>query len=761
MGHNFYSQQQTSVWLRSVVALPLMGLAVVATAQTAAPLQPTNFKAEAEYNKVVLSWDDPTPTEVLLTEDFEGDTFPSSGWSVKTTNTYDGMNTWFQFPTADMEDEGIDDESRAMFVHGGKKSALLLFDMYAPHEDGTSAVQNEWLYLPKTPGAEYLSFYSYINPALLEYAADESFPDHYYVKVSHDGGASWKIVWDARAGMANVDAFQNIRLYLGDSSQGDPIVAFQAVSDLDTPETGLYFAWAIDDVQLSKATGDKTAAPTEAYNLYYDGEVLAENLFSTSFTDLADKTPGQHIYTVEAVSNSTNTTSEPVDLAVEVKAPTLNAPTNVQLSSTEADGGKYNIQVKWGAPEGDRQPSSYSVYCNNALVAGYLEDFEVEQTGKPKGVYTYQVVANYENPEGESDPSMAEAHIACGTRFPATNLVAERGDDGSLVLSWSAPVESGYGVSGYAVYRGNTKIGDTGATSFTEADAPQGIYDYAVKAIYADGFEALPATANVRYGATPTYQLPFSEDFTGGLTPANWTIEKLDGKLQDQYLWRFDNWFDTPVSGGNFSGDFASISSSVAGYALVWASLDTPPLVRGALGQGESTFLEFDLDYNASGRSSVAGVYYSYNGEDWALIGDENFAGYTTDQLADGETCRPEHKVYDITSCFTDDTTPVYIAWNYKGKIANHMAIDNVKVYNATTSAISAAKSGLRYSVDGGLLRVDGSAAKRVQVYSADGVCRGDAVADGNGSVSLPLAVGVSIVKVTTADGVKTFKLNK
>lgn len=114
-------------------------------------------------------------------------------------------------------------------------------------------------------------------------------------------------------------------------------------------------------------------------------------------------------------------------------------------------------------------------------------------------------------------------------------------------------------------------------------------------------------------GNRPTYSLPFSEDFTGGLTPENWIIEKLDGKMQDQYLWRFDNWYEIPVTSGNFEGDFASISSAVAGYTLVWAVLDTPPLVRGELKDGEKTFLEFDIDYNATTKKSTeAGVYYSY-----------------------------------------------------------------------------------------------------------------------------------------------------
>lgn len=43
---------------------------------------------------------------------------------------------------------------------------------------------------------------------LLEYAEDETFPDHYYVKVSHDDGATWEILWDATTDMVSQSGFQ-------------------------------------------------------------------------------------------------------------------------------------------------------------------------------------------------------------------------------------------------------------------------------------------------------------------------------------------------------------------------------------------------------------------------------------------------------------------------------------------------------------------------------------------------------------------------
>lgn len=757
MKHNYYPVK-TAYGLRAAAVAAAMTFASTLSAQTTPPLKPANFKADADYNKVVLTWENPVEMQTLLTEDFEGTAFPAEGWSQTVTNTYDPMNTWFQFPSAEMEEDGIDDESRAQFVHGGRKSAMVYFDMYAPHDDESSAAQNEWLMMPATKGAEYLTFYSYIDPQLLEYGAEETFPDHYYVKVSHDGGETWNIVWDARTDMLNVNGFQRVNVYLGDPSLGDPIVAFQATGDPTVTETGLYFTWAIDDVELSKRAGDASVAPTEAYNVYLDGEPLVENLHAISYTDLSDKTSGEHTYAVEAVSLTAGLQSEKAEQTVNIKEATVNAPSNVKLTYKEGSAkGKYDVTVTWDAPKGDRKPVNYSVYCNNALVAGYMEEMEVEQTGKPKGVYTYQVVANYEYPSGVSDKSQGEANIAIGTRFPATNLEGKYGDGNTLALTWLAPVASEYTLDKYDVYRGNTKIGETKDTSFTEQNAPDGYYGYAVKAVYSDGVAAIPANLNMAKGNVPTYQLPFTEDFTGGLTPENWTIEKVDGKVQDQYLWRFNNLFDIPVEGGNFSGDFASVSSAVAGYTNVWTVLDTPPLVRGELKEDEKTFLEFDVDYDATTtKTSEAGVYYSYNASDWAPL--DIFDGYTKETLAEGETCKPEHKVIDITDCFTDDSTPVYIAWSYKGKLAQHLAIDNVCVYNGTAAAIHGVNGTAQWRVDGSNVILNGMEGT-ASVFSADGIRMGDVKLNGS-QAQLPLGAGMNIVKINTPDGVKTVKIS-
>ena len=678
------------------------------------PSAPSNLKAVADYNKVTLTWQRDVVSDTLYKQGFEEAGFPQEGWSQTRTNTYDNLFSWFSFPTEEIKENVEGWES---WIHSGERSAALFFDDAAPHTDGSSAVQNEWLVMPVKAGARYVQFYTYIDPKVLTWGEDEGFPDHYYVKVSHDGGKTWEVIWDARYDSNGSDGWQLVSLYLGDNADGEAIVAFQALSDTENTESGLYLSWVIDDVRLLDAgttsaadpahspsvrplgnrptyrnfvpTGKKVArpykprkapAPADCYNVYLDNKRIAKNLHSLTFTDTSDKTAGVHQYAVQAVSLSEDLTSPLAKIDVEIKKATLNPPSNVRVTyKQDEETGKYDVALTWDAPEGERKPIYYNAYANGALFGGWLEDTSVGQTGLSKGIYTYTVTAVYENPDGESEP--VGDIVALGTRPTPYNLTADRSEDGTLNLAWTAPKPSENAVEKYVVFRGNDKISETTATTLSEANAPEGSYDYSVKALYADGVLSVPATIQVEYGVKPNYRLPFEENFDGDMKPANWTVEKVDGRMKDNYLWRFDNWYELPVSGGGFSGCFASVNASATGFLNVFTTLDTPPLLRNSA-DGPYVTLEFDMDY------AMAGVYYSYNAEDWGEI-DGNLQGYIPADLAEGETCRPQHKAYDVTKCFVDDVTPVYFAWKYNAKQAYHLAIDNVRIYNSTTVGIN------------------------------------------------------------------------
>lgn len=791
MDNKLHKMQSNAFGTFATCALATL-LSLPVSSQNTLPA-PANLHATADFSKVTLTWENAEKLDTLLKEDFEDQTFPSNGWSVKTVNDYDPLFTWFHYPTDDIK-ENV--ENYTDWIYSGNGSAAIMFDDAAPHDDETSAVQNEWLIMPASSASKYLSFYTYIDPQVLEWGADAEFPDHYYVKVSHDNGATWEELWDARYDSNGASGWQFVTLYIGNDSGNDNLVAFQAVGDTTNTESGLYFSWVIDDVMLLSAKALATpnnihsqsvsplagrpthrsftpsgikairprrapqeTTPTECYNVYLDNERIAENIKTNTYTDTSDKEPGEHTYAVQAVSLSQDMVSSLTKVQVDIKQPTLNAPTNIRLSYIANDDNTgYNVTMAWDEPEGERKPSYYNTYCNGALFGGYLIDLSVGQSNVAKGVYTYSVVAVYENPDGESEP--ASDVIAIGTRNTVRDLVAETDESGKTSLSWKAPKASEYTMSEYAIFRGNERIGKTEQTTFDDTQSPEGLYDYSVKVIYTDGVESLPISVSVKNGTVPSYKLPFSENFTGGLKPGNWTVEKVDGKMKDSYLWRFDNWYDLPISGNGFEGEFASVTSSVAGYTNVFTTLDTPPLLRNAK-TDERTVIEFDMDYQQGGRTSSAGLYYSYDGENWGAI-DEEFVGYETKDLTGDATCQPVHKKYDITLCFTDNDTPVYLAWKYNGKQAYHLAIDNVNIYNTTSTSVASAKIGAlpKWRIDNGMVVLSGNAIQRVQAFAPNGMCVADVNVGGANEYAMPLTQGgIYMLKVTASDGTKIIKI--
>lgn len=800
MGKNNYFSEAHR-WLLSVSMAVTTALCATGVMAQDVPPAPVNLKAESDYNKVTLTWNRFAKADTLLNEGFEGDEFPPAGWSNKVTNTTDQYCTWHHYPTEEWKNT-ID--NYADWIFSGEHSACVYFDTTAPHDDGSPSTQDEWLITPAVEGAEYLDFYCFIDPEVLANGKYEEFGDHYYVKVSHDGGKTWEILWDARYDSDGSSGFQLVSLYLGDSSKGAPMVAFHAQSNVDDPDQSLYFAWVIDDVCMSTTPAESAAArkriaqsprpsiaglathrtfdttgltpkpqparvrksaPVVSFNVYLDGNLLAENLERLSYTDMTDKTPGTHTYSVTSCIPEKNVESDPAKVEVNIEKATVNPPRNVQVTyEYDESTGKYNVNMTWDAPEGSRKPAYYTAYCNNAMFGSWLEDMNVGQTGIPHGVYDYSVSAVYENPDGESEAIGDQ--VALGTRYPVRNMKATLNDDGSVSLKWEAPKASEYTVKDYQVFRGNENLNEGTATEFTENAAPDGLYDYSVKVVYADGVVSTPVTQSVSKGEIPEYVLPFSENFTGALKPGNWKVEKLRSGLKDNYTWRFDNWYDLPVSGGNFDGDFASVNCSSAGMTTVTTGLVTPPLVNGTLDADERTWLEFDMDYMTCMSASdnyYSKAYLEYsvdNGATWETLDEPE--GYTGEELEAGQTCRPERKLYDVTEIF-DKGQPVMFSWSYDSRMAQHWAIDNVKVYNAVPSSISSL-SGKDFDCrfDGNTLSISDNGISKVRLYSADGKLLSDVNARGKESLSVPLTGnGVTIVSVTTNKGTRSFSIKK
>lgn len=655
--------------------------------------------------------------------------------------------------------------------------------------------QDEWLITPNVKNAEYLDFYCFINPMVLEYAQYEEFTDHYYVKVSHDNGATWEVVWDACYDALPVEGYQQVSIPLG-SGHENTMVAFEAMGDQESGYP-MYFSWAIDDVTISSSAAQAAQARAEMalkpradmsglvtyrpftpenpvrkpakvqakvahtptlgyYKLYYDGELMADNLMTLSYVDGANKDAGKHAYKVTYFDTATNTESEGVSLEVNIDELPFNPPTNLRLSYVyDEEAGSYETIIQWDEPEGGRKPAFYNVYRDGQQIAYEYPECSISQTMMPRGVFVYSVSADYEYPFGTSEE--VSDILAVDTRYPVMNLKSTvNGSD--VELSWEAPkTDPDHAFAKYAVYRGNTLLSNSVTDlKYTDTKVADGVYEYSVVAVYADDVCSPGETVNITIGEAPVLPLPLSEDFSGGMTPENWTVYT-ETSLRKSYRWCFDNFYELPVNGGGFDGDFASINSTHTGYNYINCELHTP-YFSTVLAEGDRLFLSFDIDYQANNPNAEI---MEFDGTTSITL--DELPSYKKSDLADGETCRPQHVEYELTDFINGDK--MMIVWAYETMADGHLAIDNVKIYAAAESqGVNDIANSAEMIMQHGntLTAVSENGIRDFVITSLDGkVVAGKS---GNNSTSLEISTenipsGLYIARMVTEKGVTAKKV--
>jgi hypothetical protein len=197
---------------------------------------PNSVHAELNdsFNAINLSWNAPDPNAIEITEGFEATEFPPNGWDQTITNGGPAnplgvLPTWCNFGTINISGTGN------VVPTEGSKQAGLWWDY--EHQD-------EWLTTPtfNCPPDAHLSFDTYAT-------LGSTNNDHYYVKITTDGGNSWTALWDASAQAAGTNYYQfpitvSLEAYAGTEVQ----LAFHAV---DPPSNdGLWYVWFIDNLYI-------------------------------------------------------------------------------------------------------------------------------------------------------------------------------------------------------------------------------------------------------------------------------------------------------------------------------------------------------------------------------------------------------------------------------------------------------------------------------------------------------------------------------
>jgi len=214
---------------------------------------PTSLVATSGLDgHVPLAWAPPTwdiPGDTVG-EGFEGTVFPPVDWTqiqTCTDETAPAPGYWSQ------TDGNVGDPP--IGVHSGAANAGLWWSYDA---------QDEWLITPEIAlgGNMELTFWSY------GYEGSTN-GDHYYVKISTDGGSNWTELLDLTAltlndmNMWEYPYVIDLSYYSGETVQ----LAWQAV---DGDGLGLWYIWFIDDIFIGNSTGRVYSYETGAREMVFD-----------------------------------------------------------------------------------------------------------------------------------------------------------------------------------------------------------------------------------------------------------------------------------------------------------------------------------------------------------------------------------------------------------------------------------------------------------------------------------------------------------
>ena len=219
--------------------------------------------------------------------------------------------------------------------------------------------------------------------------------DHYYVKVSTDGGDTWDEIWDASAQTGGWNYYDfPIVLDLNDYAGEDVHIAFNAVDGPDN--NGLWYVWFVDEISVGtedahqriditrfnhiSKNGNRTYSGEEVYqiardgttitmpgtpdrsrvftgyNVFLNGDMVAEAITDTEFlfTELPE---GEHTAGVQSVYTTGTSNVIEIDFLIEIEPDLYAVIFNIEdeegnpvedavitFDSTEYEAGQYIIE---------------------------------------------------------------------------------------------------------------------------------------------------------------------------------------------------------------------------------------------------------------------------------------------------------------------------------------------------------------------------------------------------------------------------------
>jgi hypothetical protein len=187
------------------------------------------------YTAINLAWEAPDPNAVEILESFEDQAFPPTDWSQIITNT-GAASPVGVYPT--FTRLGVINAQNVITpTHGQFQTGLWW----------TYEHQDEWLITPafNCPPEGYLRFDSYVFLGSVN-------NDHYYVKVSLDGGNTWTVLWDATAETGGQISY-NQPFVVDLTPYGGQQISLAFHAEDPPSNDGLWYTWFIDNIYIGNA----------------------------------------------------------------------------------------------------------------------------------------------------------------------------------------------------------------------------------------------------------------------------------------------------------------------------------------------------------------------------------------------------------------------------------------------------------------------------------------------------------------------------
>jgi chitodextrinase len=294
------------------------------------------------------------------------------------------------------------------------------------------------------------------------------------------------------------------------SSDTQPPSTPSVFSVTGSTQTSISVAWtaSIDNVGVA------------GYGVYLDG-ALAGSTAQTSYTFAGVWCGTSHILEVDAYDAAGNRSARTAMVAATAACPDTQPPT-IPANLTQAGRTSTSITLSWTASSDNIGVLGYGTYQAGSRI-GSTALTSYTFTGLSCGMsYTLGIDAYDSAGNRSSQATVLVATSACPTSDTTppsspTGLAAANLIQTSISLSWSASTDN-VGVTGYGVYNGAARVGNTSSTSYTVSGLACGTdYTLAVDAYDAAGNRSaktsiVVSTAACSSGSGSLYVSPSGSD---------------------------------------------------------------------------------------------------------------------------------------------------------------------------------------------------------------------------------------------------------